>query len=484
MSNHIMNTRSKKKQKTDASSQTDTTNANQNILVIHFPPNDDDNEDDDYDDDEEETTCDEDDSENEDKVDHDAYFKKLNKDEKTYFKSLNKKEKDRIASYEKYLSRINHNTIPLRFKILESKHTDQAKCIAINKLNAIDGFTPNGESMKTMNWINNMCRIPANKFKSLPVNKDSSQTEIKDFLEKTTTFFENNIYGHHEAKKQILRILAQWISNPLSKGNVIGIHGNPGVGKTTLVKDCICKALDIPFQFIPMGGASDGSYLEGHSFTYEGSTWGKIADSLMKAGWMNPVLYFDEIDKISHTARGQELVNILIHLTDPSQNDMFFDKYFSEFPIDLSKCLIIFTYNNDASLNPILKDRMIRIATCDYNIEDKINIAHQFILPEFYKQFNIQENDIQVSKEVIRYIVEKTPKEAGVRNLKRSFELIIGNINLTRMIKKENFDKYMVNIFKFNEETNSIFPLELTHKIVDEYLKSAEVNESYHHLYL
>ena len=129
------------------------------------------------------------------------------------------------------------------------------------------------------------------------------------------TFFENNIYGHHDAKKQILRILAQWISNPSSKGNVIGIHGNPGVGKTTLVKDCICKALDIPFQFIPMGGASDGSYLEGHSFTYEGSTWGKIADSLMKAGWMNPVLYFDEIDKTEFNNWGK-LKSLTIWLPD------------------------------------------------------------------------------------------------------------------------------------------------------------------------
>lgn len=494
MDSHHMVTRSKR-QKLDVASQTEEhtdtdmvrCTADQNIILIpiHFPPqgdNDDECECDDYytSDDECEYTPDGE----EDQSRCEAYRKTLSREERAFFKTLGRREQLQMVDSEKHLSEINFNEVPIRFKVLQSHHHDQTKSIALNKLNLVkDMDSPNGESMKTMNWINNMCRIPVQKYKSLPVTSESSQQEIRDFLERTTDYFTKNIYGHHDVKKQILRILAQWISNPTSKGNVIGIHGNPGVGKTTLVKDCICKALDIPFQFIPMGGASDGSYLDGHSYTYEGSTWGKIVDCLMKSNCMNPVLYFDEIDKISDTSKGQELINILIHLTDPSQNDSFTDKYFSEFPIDLSRCLIIFTYNNDAMLNPILKDRMIRISTADYKLDDKIHIAKDFILPELYNQFRITPSDIDVSVDTIRHVISKTPSEAGVRNLKRSFELILGNINLTRMIKKENLEKYMVNIFKYNDDTDSIFPLTLTNEIVDEYIKSPLVNESHYHLY-
>ena len=132
-------------------------------------------------------------------------------------------------------------------------------------------------------------------------------------------FFNTNVYGHKNSKEQIIRIIAQWVSNPSLKGNCIGIHGSPGVGKTKLIKDGLCKALDLPFVFIPFGGVNDSSYLTGHSFTYEGAIHGKIADSLMKANCMNPIIYFDELDKISDSYRGLEIINTLIHLTDSTQ---------------------------------------------------------------------------------------------------------------------------------------------------------------------
>ena len=394
-------------------------------------------------------------------------------------------EKMKMILNENIISKKNENDIPLRFKILNSEMDDYTKSVAIAKLDHVTKMgCSNGESMKILNWIKNLCRIPFGNYRSLKINQDSNQHDIYEFLESTSNNFNKSIYGHTDAKEQIIRILAQWISNPKSKGNVIGIHGNPGVGKTTLVKDCICKSLDLPFQFIPLGGASDGSYLDGHSFTYEGSTWGKIADCLMKSKSMNPVLYFDELDKVSNTTRGQEIINILIHLTDPSQNSSFYDKYFADIPIDLSKCLIILTYNNDHLLNPILKDRMIRIHTNDYKAKDKIEITKHFLVPDFNKQFNFNENDLTFNDEIISYIIEKTDKEAGVRNLKRSLELIFSNINLIRMIKTKHYDGPFGKMFIFKEDTNSILPIELTKEIVDAYIKTTVVNESHHHLYM
>ena len=153
------------------------------------------------------------------------------------------------------------------------------------------------------------------------------------------------IFGHDDAKKKILQIVAQSIVNPSGAGNVIAIQGPPGNGKTSLVKEGICKALGRPFAFIPLGGATDACFLEGHDYTYEGSNWGKIVDVLVNSKCMNPVIYFDELDKVSQTAKGEEITNILMHITDATQNNHFNDKYFSGIDFDLSKALFIFSFN-------------------------------------------------------------------------------------------------------------------------------------------
>ena len=414
------------------------------------------------------------------------YKSKLFKqDERKYFSNLPDEEKDRIIETEQMIAESNKSDLPIRFKILNSQMSDMIKSIAISKLDVIAQMEcANGEYTKIMNWITNLCNIPIGRYVSLPITNTSPRHDIFAFLEQTSEHFNNNIYGHDAAKEQIIRIIAQWIANPGSKGNVIGIHGNPGVGKTTLVKDCICKSLNLPFQFIPLGGASDGSYLDGHNFTYEGSTWGKIVDCLMKSGCMNPVLYFDELDKVSETFRGQELINILIHLTDPAQNSTFFDKYFGDVPFDLSKCLIIFTYNNDMLVNPILKDRMIRIQTNDYTLNDKLEIMKNFLIPEYYTLFSFQPEDIIFNKEMMQLIIERTEKEAGVRNLKRSLELIFSNINLIRMIKTEDYVGPIGKTFKIHPETKSILPITITKDVIDLYIKDVSVNESHHHLYM
>ena len=168
-----------------------------------------------------------------------------------------------------------------------------------------------------------------------------------------------------------MQMVGQWIANPDAIGSAIAIHGPMGTGKTTLVKEGISKILNREFAFIALGGATDSSFLEGHSYTYEGSTWGKIVDIIIQCKSMNPVIYFDELDKVSDTPKGEEIIGILTHLTDTSQNSKFHDKYFSEIDFDLSKCLFIFSYNDERKVNPILRDRMYRINTTGYNKEEK-----------------------------------------------------------------------------------------------------------------
>jgi ATP-dependent Lon protease len=226
------------------------------------------------------------------------------------------------------------------------------------------------------------------------------------------------------------------------------------------------------FAFIALGGATDSSFMEGHSYTYEGSTWGKIVDILIRCKSMNPVIFFDELDKLSNTPKGEEITGILTHLTDTSQNSQFHDKYFSEIPFDLSKCLFIFSYNDESKVNPILLDRMYRIHTNGYAKKDKTHIAQKYLIPKIQSEVAFKPDQIIIPDETIEYMVEHhTDKEDGVRNLKRCLEIIFTKLNLYRLMKPGSklFDKDSSSI-------DVTFPFTVTSSVVDIMIKKAETN--------
>lgn len=241
--------------------------------------------------------------------------------------------------------------------------------------------------------------------------------------------------------------------------------GDCTVTHNTTLCNGICESLALPHGFIGLGGLSDGSYLLGHSYTYEGSKYGRIAEILMNAKYMNPVIYFDELDKISKSQNGEEIENILIHITDSSQNTKFTDKYFSDIDIDLSKCLMIFSYNNESLINPILLDRMIKIKTEGYKIKEKVTIAKEYTLLEIFKEFNIDKDDIIFTDEILIYIINQIEEEKGIRNFKRSLENIVSQINLHKLLKINIFDKKELE-----------FPCNITKEIVDKFVKRKENN--------
>ena len=230
---------------------------------------------------------------------------------------------------------------------------------------------------------------------------------------------DESVYGHIEAKTQILQIIAKWISNPECKGNIIALKGPMGNGKTTLVKEGICRALKRPFAFLPLGGAKDSSFFEGHSYTYEGSECGRIVKILIESKCMNPVFYFDELDKVSENPKGNEIINKLIHITDHSQNSAFNDVYFSGIDFDISRALYIFSFNDESKLNPILKDRMHIIEMKKLDIEQKHIIAKDYLIPQICKDIGFNKNDIIIKRNVIDYMINNYTDEDGVRELKR-----------------------------------------------------------------
>lgn len=361
---------------------------------------------------------------------------------------------------------------PYRLALLESSIPSKLKASAMQKINmlrSMDSCDP--EYFKIKNWVDNFMRIPFCKYNSLSVSMADGIDKCHEFMSNAKDILDKCVYGLDDAKLQILQMVGQWISNPEAMGTAIAIKGPPGTGKTTLVKDGISKILGREFVFIPLGGASDASYLEGHSYTYEGSTWGKIAQSLMDCKSMNPVFYFDELDKLSETPKGEEIAGILTHMTDTSQNSQFHDKYFSEVDFDLSKCLFIFSYNDESKVNPILRDRMYRIMTQGYDAKEKIVIARQYMLPKIREQVNFKPEEIVIPDETIKYIVgakHLTQEEAGVRNMKRCLEIIYTKINLFRLMKPDE------NLFSKDIKMEVKFPMTVTNKEVDVLIKNEE----------
>lgn len=365
------------------------------------------------------------------------FAKEYSKEELDYFLSLEEAEKTKIGDKEALLQKLAQvSDVPIRFRILQSDIPDTIKAIFLRKLvqvQQMEGMS--SEYFKLNQWLDSAMRLPLGSYQRLAIQSDDPPSSIAEFLNSTRANLDKNVYGHQDAKVQILRILAQWISKPGSKGNVIGIQGPMGCGKTSLVKKGISQALGLPFAFVGLGGASDGSFLEGHSYTYEGSMYGKITELLIKAQCMNPIIFFDELDKVSETAKGTEIYNILVHLTDSSQNDRYNDRYFSELDIDLSKALLVFSYNDESKINPILLDRMIKIRIPNgYTTKEKIHIAKHHLLPELIQEFGMETDQVLFTDAILEDIISKVPTEEGVRNLKRGMECIISWVNMLRYI--------------------------------------------------
>ena len=194
---------------------------------------------------------------------------------------------------------------------------------------------------------------------------------------------------------------------------------------------------------------------------------------------MNPVIYFDELDKISDTPKGEEIAGILTHLTDTAQNNQFHDRYFSEIDFDLSRCLFIFSYNDESKVNKILLDRMYRIQTQGYNQEQKTTISNKYLVPKICEQVKFQPEDIKISDATLHYIITNyTDKEDGVRTLKRCLEIIYTKLNLYRLMRPDT------NIFESEMSIKVEFPMEVSPAIVDKLIKKNVDSGSWHNMYM
>lgn len=389
-----------------------------------------------------------------------------------------------IEKEESDLIKISESDIPYERRINMIKTSDDVKAKAMEKLKSIKSSLQ-GDS-KAQSWLDGLLKLPFDNFSQNEIInfKDSfvkklntTYSELKLFSDYDVDFYINKlrlyepsnsiinewnnykvnkknylkeirtsldmaVYGHKEAKTQLERIFAQWI-NGESKGDVFGLQGPPGTGKTSLIKNGLSKCLKDkdgnprPFAFLPIGGSVNGSTLVGHSFTYIGSTWGRIADILMTSKCMNPIIFIDELDKVSHTEHGREIISILTHLTDSTQNDEFEDKFFAGIKLDLSKALIVFSFNDPELIDPILRDRITIIETYPLNLKEKVTIVRDYMCPEICKEVGFNNNEIILDESIIKFLIETYTNEAGVRKIKEKIIEIIRDINLNRFYSDE-----------------------------------------------
>ena len=355
------------------------------------------------------------------------------------FKRLSAEKQTELLTTLDRNAAVESNTQSMMFKILGMKLTPETQAMVLAKYNSLQAMDPGaGEYYKHRAWLEKFTSLPLGIYKDIPVKLSDGTESCGAFMARAQRCLGEAIYGQEEAKIQILQFIASKIANPDARGLSLLLAGPPGIGKTSLIKNGIAKALGWPFQFVSLGGDSDASTYVGHQLVYEGSHAGKIVNSLVGAKSMSMILMFDELDKISNTPKGEEVQNLLVHLTDPVQNGDFEDKYLSGIPLDLSKVLFTFSANDLGKIDRVLMDRMVVIELQGYTIKEKMAIAQTFLLPTALKEVNLDEK-VSIGPEVLEHILkEYASEEKGVRELKRCVEAVVQKINMLRIFNTKD----------------------------------------------
>jgi ATP-dependent Lon protease len=366
-----------------------------------------------------------------------------------FLQSKIKKNNSHIKESQNKLKNITMEDIDYKKQLLLNKYIpNNIKNLTLEKIEEMKSY--NNDYYKQLTFVKHILNYPwfsdDSKFENLKDNKN----EIKDYLINIEDKLNNTCYGHEDAKKLLLQIIGKWISNPESKGTSFGMSGPPGVGKTLLAKS-IGKALDIPFAQITLGGQNDGELLHGHGYTYSGSQPGLIIKKMVEMGSSRCILYFDELDKAcSKHGNINEITSILIHLTDPNMNKSFQDRFFQGIDFPLDKVIMIFSYNDASKVDPILLDRIREINVDPYTLIDKLKICRDFVIPDLLDSININMN-INISNNMLEYIISNYTNEAGVRGIKSKLEDVLMKLNLDQLYGNIRKNKFILNKKKIHE---------------------------------
>jgi ATP-dependent Lon protease len=402
-------------------------------------------------------------------------------------------EKD-ISSFKKR-RKLDDSTLDLKQQIMLLNVDMDTKVFLLDKYENIQKLG-SSEYAKGKTWLKTVLNIPFGKYKPFKVKSSDNSDKINDYFKMVRSHLDKKVHDMDKVKDEIMEFLARKISNPHSKGHVLALCGPPGCAKTVILKS-LAEALELPFHQINFGGLNDVSVLTGHSETYVGSKPGKFVEILTSSGCMNPIIYLDEIDKISEN-KGREINGILTHLLDEEQNNKFQDNYLSNININLSKALFVIAFNETDKIDKIVSDRMKIIYIESPTSDAKVKIASDKMIPDIINTFNIKKDKfINLDHELLKYIIDsKVPKEEGVRQLRKCLEKLFNRINylfLTgqykdsalTITKSENaYHALNDNLSLLNITQTAVETIHITKSFIDNCLDSQTDNTSYLHMYV
>jgi len=315
-------------------------------------------------------------------------------------------------------------------KFEEIKLSDEAREMAEKELQKLKMMPPmSSEANVVRNYIDWLLSMPW-----------AEKTEDNLDLEKAEKVLDAQHYGLEKVKERIIEYLAVAQQVGKMKGPIICLVGPPGVGKTSLARS-VAEALGRKFARVSLGGIRDEAEIRGHRRTYIGAMPGKVIQSLRKTKFNNPLLLFDEIDKMSHGVMGDPAA-ALLEVLDPEQNHTFMDHYL-EVEFDVSDVLFFCTANVSQNIPPALIDRMEVIRLSGYTELEKENIARKHLLPKQMDENGLTSKRIQFQKKAILKIIRNYTREAGVRNLEREIAKTFRKV-ATQLVKKTNLNKVVV----------------------------------------
>lgn len=291
-------------------------------------------------------------------------------------------------------------------RIIDLKIDEKSREKLIKEAEKLSKMSPaSQEAYVIKNYLDTCLDLPWGKYSNSRISMKKSQAVL-----------DKEHYGLKKVKERILEYIAVHKLNPDVKGQIICLVGPPGIGKTSIAKS-LAKAMGRKYARVSLGGVNDESEIRGHRKTYVGAMPGRIINALIQAGTANPLILFDEIDKLSSNIKGDPSAAML-EVLDSEQNNAFCD-HFIEVPFDLSKAVFITTANTTSTIPQPLLDRMEVIELTSYTAEEKFHIAREHLIPKQIKENGLKASQIKISDDAVNDVIEHYTKEAGVRNLER-----------------------------------------------------------------